>query len=110
MKCPWKRLTQLPDHKGRPVNKILLCCAAVLLTGCSTTVPVTAKFPEAPEILLVECDKLDKIGKDKVYFSEFLTVVVGNYNKYHMCAAQNTAWKEWYRKQKEIFDSVSEGQ
>lgn len=91
------------------MNKLLLfCVASLFLAGCSTTVPVTAKFPEAPEILLVECDKLDKIGKDKVYFSEFLKTVVGNYNKYHMCAAQNSMWKEWYTKQKEIFDSVSE--
>ena len=89
------------------MKNILLFCVAVLLTGCTTTVPVTAKFPEAPEILLVECDKLDKIGKDKVYFSDFLKTVVGNYNKYHMCAAQNAAWKEWYHKQKEIFDNVS---
>lgn len=91
------------------MNKLLLfCVTGLLLSGCAVTVPVTAKFPEAPEILLVECDKLDKIGKEKVYFSEFLTTVVGNYNKYHICAAQNAAWKEWYIKQKEIFDKVSE--
>ena len=90
------------------MNKLLLFCVALVgLAGGTTTVPVTAKFPEAPEILLVECDQLDKIGKDKVYFSEFLKTVVGNYNKYHMCAAQNAAWKEWYHKQKEIFDSIS---
>jgi hypothetical protein len=89
------------------VKNILLLSVITLLAGCTTTVPVTAKFPEAPEILLVECDQLDKIGKDKVYFSEFLKTVVGNYNKYHMCAAQNAAWKEWYAKQKEIFESVS---
>lgn len=87
---------------------LLFCVASVFLSGCATTVPVSAKFPEAPEMLLVECDKLDKIGKDKVYFSEFLTTVVGNYNKYHVCAAQNAMWKEWYIKQKEIFDKVSE--
>lgn len=89
------------------MKKITVMAAAVMLTACTTTVPVTAKFPEAPEVLLVECDKLDKIGKDKVVFSEFLTVVVGNYSKYHMCAAQNAAWKEWYAKQKEIFESVN---
>jgi hypothetical protein len=68
------------------VKKLLLFCVALVgLAGCTTTVPVTAKFPEAPEILLVECDKLDKIGKDKVYFSDFLKTVVGNYGKYHNC-------------------------
>lgn len=90
------------------MKKLLLFCAASLfLSGCTTTVPVTAKFPEAPEVLLVPCDQLDKIGKDKVLFSEFLTTVVGNYTKYHSCAAQNEAWKEWYKQQKEIFDDVS---
>ena len=89
------------------MRNILLFCVAILLTGCSTTVPVTVKFPEAPEILLVECDKLDKIGKDKVYFSDFLKTVVGNYNKYHMCAAQNAAWKEWYTETKKIYDELN---
>jgi uncharacterized lipoprotein YmbA len=90
------------------MKKLLLFCVAITLSGCATTVPVTAKFPDAPEILLADCEKLEKIGKDKVLFSEFLKTVVGNYNKYHMCAAQNAAWKEWYKQQKEIFNSISE--
>jgi uncharacterized lipoprotein YmbA len=90
------------------MKKLLLFCVAITLSGCATTVPVTAKFPEAPDILLADCEKLEKIGKDKVLFSEFLKTVVGNYNKYHMCAAQNSAWKEWYKQQKEIFNSISE--
>jgi uncharacterized lipoprotein YmbA len=92
------------------MKKLLLFCVAITLSGCATTVPVTAKFPEAPEILLADCEKLEKIGKDKVLFSEFLKTVVGNYNKYHMCAAQNAAWKEWYKQQKEIFDNISKEQ
>ena len=87
---------------------LLFCVASLFLSGCATTVPVKQKFPEAPEILLVDCDKLDKIGKDKVYFSEFLKTVVGNYNKYHMCAAQNAAWKEWYTETKKIYDELNQ--
>lgn len=90
------------------MNKLLLLCLSILLTGCATTVPVTAKFPEAPEVLLKPCDPLDTIGKDHIVFSEFLKTVVGNYTKRHQCAAQNDAWIEWYKKQKEIFDKVSE--
>ena len=86
---------------------LLFCVASLFLSGCATTVPVTAKFPEAPSILLEPCGELDTIEKDKVYFSEFLKTVVGNYTKYHSCAAQNAAWKEWYTKQKEIFQKVS---
>lgn len=90
------------------MKKLLLFCATfTILSGCATTVPVVAKFPEAPEILLADCEKLEKIGKDKVLFSEFLKTVVGNYGKYHMCAAQNSAWKEWYIQQKEIFESIN---
>jgi len=91
------------------VRKLLLFCVTLLfLSGCALVTPVTAKFPEAPELLMVDCEQLDKIGKDKVYLSEFLTTVVGNYNKYHVCAAQNAAWREWYKKQKEIYNKVSE--
>jgi hypothetical protein len=86
------------------MNKLLLLCLVTLLSGCATTVPVKQKFPEAPKVLLEPCDKLDTIGKDQILFSEFLTVVVGNYTKYHSCAAQNAAWVEWYKKQKEVFD------
>jgi len=76
------------------------------LSGCALVTPVAVKFPEAPELLMVDCEQLDKIGKDKVYLSEFLTTVVGNYNKYHVCSAQNAAWREWYKKQKEIYNKV----
>ena len=89
------------------MKKLLLFCTVLLLTGCATTVPVTAKFPEAPSILLEPCQQLETIEKEKVYFSEFLKTVVGNYTKYHSCAAQNEAWKEWYKVQKEIFEKVS---
>lgn len=88
------------------MKNILAICAVTLLTGCATTVPVTMKFPEAPEVLLKPCDPLDTIGKDQIVFSEFLKTVVDNYTKRHQCAAQNDAWIEWYKKQKEIFEKV----
>jgi len=89
------------------MRKLLLFCVTLLfLSGCALVTPVAAKFPEAPELLMVDCEQLDKIGKDKVYLSEFLTTVVGNYNKYHVCSAQNAAWREWYKKQKEIYNKV----
>jgi hypothetical protein len=89
------------------MNKLLLLCLSVLLTGCATTVPVAVKFPEAPEVLLKPCDPLDTIGKDQILFSEFLKTVVSNYTKRHQCAAQVEAWIEWYKKQEEIVNNVS---
>jgi hypothetical protein len=35
----------------------------LVLTGCSTTVPVTAKFPVVPEKLLVKCPQLETAQK-----------------------------------------------
>jgi hypothetical protein len=34
----------------------------LVLAGCSTTVPVTMKFPEVPDKLLQKCPQLQKIG------------------------------------------------
>jgi hypothetical protein len=36
----------------------------LILTGCSTTVPVTAKFPDVPEKLLVKCPQLEKLENE----------------------------------------------
>lgn len=89
------------------MKNLVAISALVFLSGCATTVPVTMKFPKAPEVLLKPCDPLDTIGKDQIVFSEFLKTVVGNYTKRHQCAAQVEAWIEWHKKQEEIFNNVS---
>ena len=91
-------------QEKNPMNKLLLFCTMLILSGCTTTVPVKQKFPDAPQILLQDCEKLTTIEKDQVLFSDFLKTVVENYTKYHECHAQNAAWVEWYKKQKEVFD------
>ena len=73
--------------------------------GCSTTVPVTAKFPEAPEKLMEKCPQLKKIP-DEAKLSEIGTTVVENYTTYYECAVKDDAWIEWYQIQKHIFESV----
>jgi len=44
-----------------PFTSIKLLFLALLLTGCSTTVPVKAKFPEMPDRILVKCPQLEKL-------------------------------------------------
>jgi hypothetical protein len=78
----------------------------VLLTGCSTTVPVVAKFPEAPPSLKVTCPELKKIEGDTVSIVDLHKTVVENYTHYYECAAKVEAWNEWHTKQKKIFDEV----
>jgi len=76
-----------------------------MLSGCSTTVPVTAKFPNTPENLLVKCTQLEKLG-DEVKLSDISKTITANYTTYYECAVKHDAFIEWYNIQKNIFESV----
>jgi hypothetical protein len=79
---------------------------SLLLTGCSTVVPVTQKFPEAPsDIALIRCPQLQKIADD-AKLSDVAKTVTVNYGTYYECAVKTDAWIEWYQKQKIIFDKT----
>lgn len=86
--------------------KYILVLMLCLLTGCSTTVPVAAKFPEAPERLLQTCPSLT-IVKDDVKLSELTSTIASNYQSYHNCSNLVDGWIDWYKKQKAIFDKAS---
>jgi predicted component of type VI protein secretion system len=77
----------------------------LLLAGCSTTVPVTAKFPDAPKYSMEVCPQLEKLNTD-AKLSDVATTVTINYSTYYECAVKNDAWIEWYQIQKNIFESV----
>jgi hypothetical protein len=77
----------------------------LILTGCSTTVPVTAKFPNVPERLLVKCPQLEKL-ENEVKLSDISKTVTNNYTTYYECAVKHDAFVEWYKIQKNIFESV----
>jgi hypothetical protein len=79
---------------------------AFLATGCSTVVPVTVKFPEAPgNIALTACPQLQKLQED-AKLSDISKTVSINYTTYYECAVKTDAWIEWYQKQKQIFEKV----
>lgn len=77
----------------------------LLLVGCSTTVPVTAKFPEVPERLMQKCPQLEKLGNE-AKLSDISKTVTINYSTYYECAVKNDAWIEWYNIQKHIFEGI----
>ena len=78
----------------------------LLMVGCSTTVPVTMKFPESPgNVAMTPCPQLQKVGDD-AKLSDITKTVTVNYGTYYECAVKNDAWIEWYQKQKQIFESV----
>jgi hypothetical protein len=86
--------------------KLLAIALALTLTGCSTVVPVTAKFPEPPGLQAqVRCPQLKKL-EDKPQLSDVAKTVTVNYTEYYTCAVKTDAWIEWYAKQKIIFESL----
>ena len=79
----------------------------LLLTGCSTVVPVTAKFPDAPGRLATErCPNLQKLKYD-ARLSDVARTVTINYSTYYECAVKADAWQEWYEIQRRIFEGVA---
>jgi hypothetical protein len=85
--------------------KYLIILSTVFLASCSTPVPLTPRFPEAPETLLKGCPKqLETIEGDNVTIVDFTKTVVKNYGTYHECSAKNASWIEWYQIQKKLWD------
>jgi hypothetical protein len=77
----------------------------LLLTGCTTTVPVTGKFPYAPETLMEKCPELTKLQKD-AKLSDVATVVKNNYSLYHECSYKVEQWQTWYAEQQQNYEKV----
>ena len=77
----------------------------LMFAGCSTTVPVTSKFPEPPKYSLQSCPQLQLL-KEGSKLSDVATTVTINYSTYYECVVKNDAWIEWYQIQKHIFESV----
>ncbi len=79
---------------------------SLLLVGCSTVVPVTQKFPEAPgNVAMTACPQLQKLSED-AKLSDISKTVSVNYGTYYECAVKTDAWIEWYQKQQQIFNNI----
>lgn len=77
----------------------------LFMSGCSTVVPVTSKFPEVPNMLLEKCPQLKPIEGNHTTLSELTKTVTINYTTYYECAIKSDAWIEWYQIQRKLFDS-----
>jgi len=85
--------------------KYFICVLLILISGCSTVVPVTVKFPEAPTKLQVKCPQLEKL-KDESKLSEVSKTITMNYSTYYECAVKLDSWIEWYQVNKIIFEGL----
>ena len=85
---------------------IIMVMIVILLVGCATAVPVTARFPSAlGETYLQACPDLQKL-KDQPQLSEVSRTININYSTYYECAVKLDAWIQWYSAQKLIFESA----
>ena len=79
---------------------------ALLLSACSTVVPVAVKFPEPPgKGAMTACPTLQKLQND-AKLSDVANTVTVNYGTYYECAVKTDAWIEWYETQRRIFEGV----
>jgi len=86
--------------------KYLMLLLTFVVMGCSTTVPVKAKFPDAAPELMKKCENLKKAEGEKVLITDLLKVVVHNYSMYYECSAKVDGWQDWYTAQKRIYESA----
>jgi hypothetical protein len=86
------------------MNKFLIC-TMLFLTGCTTSVPVRQKFPEAPEALQTTCPNLQQL-KSEVVLSDVSKVIQQNYSLYHNCQLLQKSWIDWYKEQRAIYKEL----
>ena len=84
----------------------ILIVLAFLITACSTAVPLTQNFPDAPDMLKEKCPELKIIVGEKVSIVDFTKVVSENYTTYYQCAGRTDAWIDWYNQQKKIWEDT----
>lgn len=86
--------------------KFVILLTSLLLLGCaSKPVPVTQKFPIAPDQLQEPCQPLKPLDKEPK-LSDVAKTVSENYTQYHECGIKVRAWTEWYRSQKRMFEET----
>ena len=85
--------------------KKLIVIACLITTGC-TTVPVTAKFPSAPDSLMEPAAALQTLDAPKPELSDLITNANDNYAEYYRLRDRYNSWINWYNDQKKIFESV----
>jgi hypothetical protein len=88
------------------MTKYLASLLLVLMSGCSTVVPVTVKFPDAPDRIKIRCPQLNPLNED-AKLSDIAKTITENYTTYYECAVRNDSWIEWYETQKIIFEKLN---
>lgn len=102
-------MTQDNTEQNRRSTLVVVGIVAMFVlamcSGCSTVVPVAAKFPEPPRLGQGACPQLQSVPPG-VKLSELTTTVTINYSTYYECAVRVDQWNQWYEIQRRIFEGV----
>ena len=90
-------------HNGKRLMQSAVC---LTLLGCSTTVPLTQKFPQAPQVLMEPAPSLKQLPDNKKTLTDLLDNANENYGIYFDVLERYKSWQEWYIQQKQIYESV----
>ena len=78
------------------VFAIIVILIMSIITGCSTVVPVAAKFPGPPDrmggVAMTACPQLKELTADPK-LSDISRTVTVNYGTYYECAIKVDTWK-----------------
>lgn len=87
----------------------ILLFLVLAMTGCaSTTVPVTMNFPEAPEPILMEPEKLDPLPEDAKEMTDLLENSTVNYGKHRELQLKYQQWQRWYDTHRRLHKETTE--
>lgn len=105
----------MQDHKQQREVSTLVVVAIMIMfvlamcAGCSTAVPVTAKFPAPPdrggEMVMKACPQLKELST-QTQLSDVSRTINVNYGTYYECAVKVDTWIEWYHSQKKIYEGA----
>ena len=90
----------------RNVKSLILSVSLMTLLGCSTTVPLSPKFPKAPSELLEPSSDLKALPEDKKTLTDLIENANENYGTYYDLKNKYDMWIEWYNQQKKIFEDI----
>lgn len=86
--------------------RLAVLAAAILLTGCSTAIPIKPKFPEPPgQLVRQSCPQLQQLQPD-AKLSDVAKTVTVNYSTYYECAVKVDAWNQWYGEQRALHEGL----
>ena len=94
------------------MKTLVIILSMMLLPGCSMlsskSVPVTMNFPQAPEPLLMEPEKLETLPEDATKVSDILKNSTVNYGKFRELQLKFNQWHHWYNTNRKLHKETTE--